>query len=513
MMMWAARGHGLGVHWITYALPELEPMYMQARVEPLHEPDHSPEPPPLWERMLHLAKWSASDDGGVWRLGLARYALEREGDAGAGDAGTDLLAGALRESLRRLHDALEAAGEDTKAADEALVTCLLRTGGDGVETGSALRSELKDASPENRERLWLRPLEDEDVDVGILWRAPWAEALARCLWADSVRGRWLRATRNPPGLTRPVLALAIRLTSPATTRRVECDGRQLSLLDHAGEIGRTEPLALTDLAALAQVLERGADALQSATAVKLIIGVVIKGQAIIHEDPHLNPRPTLIYEGLEDLARELGLPTNTRVIEGLLDALRAGQMLNLQWPGREVGGLWTFDRNYSGGNGYGRKGVLEIAPAKALLPNYVHQLSTHDRLIAPLTPLGALSASKRVHRAEAALHLRLAVVLTERSTQIPGEGGVRLEKADIGRLARDVGASGRVVEAALDRWSCDGDTPAVLERVASDRYTYAANDCYGPARSWLEQTGELRLGRSKAGQASVVKRSKSNKKQ
>jgi len=375
----------------------------------------------------------------------------------------------------------------------------------GKARADCIRQDLR-GEPELKpwEELWFKEPNDRFQEpFGVYCHA--LQISAQVLWLDRVKARWERERRHSAGVTSPVLSV-IRDFTRSGSRTIEAADNMVSIFDGERQIATTDNVPVANIPNLIQTLERGADALMSPVGISLVIGIIISADEEIRRRALGKASPHLEWDGLEQLAEQVGVSPNKRALGYLNDALDAGARLRIEWPGGVKQGLWTYELNRKGHAGGGSSNLLSIVPALALCPGYYERLGPSDRLIAPITPLGPLSKGGRAMRPEASLHLELAALLTERSMEIAAHGGVQLKGTDITRLAAQVGASEKVITSALDRWSQDADSPAVFERVGRCGYLYADNEVYGPARRFLEHQAQMRLNQQRKGQASQRRR-------
>ena len=112
---------------------------------------------------------------------------------------------------------------------------------------------------------------------------------------------------------------------------------------------------------------------------------------------------------------------------------------------------------------------------------------------------------EREHSAQAALQLKLLVVLTERGTELLEHGGVHLPRPMWQRMGKEVGLPMLILDKLIDRWTTDGDDqPAVLSEVSKDRYTLG--EAHTREREFLLEGARRSMMQSERGRRGVAQR-------
>lgn len=489
-----------------------------------------------WQTMGRLL---ATDPGAV-HFRMAADVLAEDGAYADDDQARWELAGKLTAELRRAAEHLGMAGEAPEgggapperdgrlALDAAAADFLARFGDEGGKVADALRAKAAErwrdftgaqadlAGPPplwRLWRLWLPPAEWVKTNRAHP-PSPFALALCAVLWRDVVRPERERRRNRPPALQVDLLECLARGHTPGG--RVEAGPDGPVLVDQAGEVvvpvRRAEPLPVpvADLDALDALTRRGAKALGSLDAHRLLRWMVCEGWERAMADAR-DARHLVVEGGWAELARIIGASDKGRK---QLPAIVAA-MAHLWWhlPDGSAGNLLSYRATPARGQ---RGGRVVLTLGDALLPGYAHGLPRGHTALVPVVDLPPLVGRARDHGAQATQQLYVLAELRKGARELVTDGGVLLLPERWDELADRSGLPEALRGRVLDRWTRDGDDddrkakrdtgPAFLARVDRNRYTLG--EAHRDARDFLEDGGRIEVGAREGGRQGAARKRK-----
>jgi hypothetical protein len=330
------------------------------------------------------------------------------------------------------------------------------------------------------------------------WKAPRWTDLAMALW-PTVKAEIERSRARRPAVVRAV-AVDVLTTLSRQGRLPLDDERDRPLVNHDG---RRVGYVATSNAAVAELLtlKPGAmDLFRSLDAQRLIKRFILTG----HEQWMTGAREPsrLVYVGgFDALGKAIG-QTSRRALAAFEEILTLGTGVQIDTPElKKIRGLWTFEWSPPAP---GRPSRVVVKLADALMPGFVEadELKGNARskrearrLVPELRfdpPVEMVDASSR--GAVYAVHRMVLVQAVDEAERMAAGDGFSLSLDELRHeLARFGGGSlARHAEKVRDGWLTSDDTaPAMIQRVARDRYTLA--DEHEPERAFIEEGGRKRL--------------------
>lgn len=383
-------------------------------------------------------------------------------------------------------------------------------GGAGAELAADMRKQPSEGGA--LWRLWADP-------GGQVPGCRFAVFLGYVLLLDVVLPRLEARARKPVAIVRHLQ----QTVSSLVTRRPEPLGAQMALpipLRHGGEVRlRAEAsLVLVDASALAaargEALRRGL-ALFSSVAGHRVIRHQIKTGHEQYMSGHHDPRLIEIEGGWSAYAERLGM-RGRKAAEEVRAIVEAEHAYEIPLPDGKYGPLLSREFRPAAGR---RPAHLTLVLGTALLPNYASTLrqqmgpraKERDAVVAlRLVPLlddlpPFVGGRSNEHGPQATLSMDVMTFIRDRARELVEEGGVLLDAPTFADMAARAGVPRSMAPKVLERWTSDGpDAPALLKRVAPDRYTLG--DAHAMQRAFLEESGRMSIERSEAAREQVKRR-------
>jgi hypothetical protein len=480
---------------------DLQRAAARQRLGELNPPEHA---------RLDFAEDGALGEGR--RINVARHTIAEDAAAPAWTDSRDARLALAEEIQRSLHFLGPLAiTPDPYAADKLLAEYLSSLGPSGVQSGAAWRRLVVER-------------EAASGDAFINWRfidrlgaplftdlAPALRQLAFVLWADVVFPKLRHERGKAPALVMAVAEPVAHLFSPA--RREEEKNGQRALRLSGDVLVRLNAAAVIDAQSLNAIMANRGIKLYGSVASHRVLRweIFTAHRQALEKNP--DPRVLRFEGGWAPFAYDELKMKGGKAAEQVRDIIEAQHATEIPLPpDGEYSRLLIRETHTPRGRG---QQWIKLILGTALLPDYVHELqqamgakrgaSRASRLVPILDLPPFVGDRQNEYGAQATLSMLVVAHIRDYARDLVLHAGVVIDQDTFRRLGREAGLPPDSVCPIIDRWTQDGtDAPALLKRVAVDRYTLG--DAYVIQREFIERGGRSEIDGQIGGLKAVARR-------